>query len=127
MKSVGTRRCHGRSKVVKPTNVSNNQHIMKTLKKIPVTYEFVECIPDFDLMEPNVIYISKEHYISCHKCLCGCGNEAAMILNEGDWLDDSGWDYNINNNKITFTPSILNINCPNKYHYIITDGIANVV
>jgi len=77
-------------------------------------------------MEPNVIYISKEHHISCHKCLCGCGNEAAMILNEGDG-DNSGWNYNVNNNKITFTPSILNTHCPNRYHYIITDGIANVV
>lgn len=100
---------------------------MKTIKKIPIKHEFVKYIPDFDNMEYGVVYIAKEYFIAIHKCLCGCGVEAAMILNE-DKDDSTGWNYSINNqDKITFTPSVLNTHCPNKYHYIITDGIANVV
>lgn len=99
---------------------------MKTLKKIPVELVLVKYIPVE--MEKNTIYLSEEFQISIHKCLCGCGSDAALILNDIDDKDGIGWNYTINDDwKITFTPSILNLHCPNKYHYIITNGIANVV
>ena len=105
---------------------------MKTLKKIPVELVLVKYIPVE--MEKNTIYLSEEFQISIHKCLCGCGVESTMSLNDMSdpkgiyWQNGSGWNYVISDDeKITFTPSILNNHCPNKYHYIITNGIANVV
>jgi hypothetical protein len=100
---------------------------MKTKLKIPVEVVNVHYIPEFNLMEENVIYVSKEYSLAMHKCLCGCGEIAATPINE-DVNDTSGWDVTIDsNNKITFKPSILNTNCPNRYHYVITNGIANIL
>ena len=97
---------------------------MKTLQKIPVKFICVEFIPRE--LEENVIYISERYKIAVHKCLCGCEQIAAMPLNELGETD--GWDYVITEQgHITFTPSILNTHCPNRYHYIITNGIANIV
>lgn len=105
---------------------------MKTIKKIPVELVLVKYIPD--IMEENTIYLSETFSISIHKCLCGCGTDTVLILNDMSdpksiyWKNDLGWNYIItNDNKITFTPSILNQHCPNRYHYVITNGIANVI
>lgn len=97
---------------------------MKTLKKIPVTLVRVEYIPRE--YEDNTVYLSEKYKIAVHKCLCGCENLAATPLNEPG--DTDGWDYSIDENeRLTLSPSILNTHCPNRYHYIITKGIANVV
>ena len=97
---------------------------MKTLRKIPVTLVQVEYIPKE--LEDNTIYLSAEYSIAVHKCLCGCGELAAMPLNIKGETD--GWNYSIDaQERVTFTPSVLNTHCPNRYHYIITNGIANVV
>lgn len=92
---------------------------MKTIKKIEITPIFVEDYIPTDLKQ-NCIYISRRYKTSVHLCLCGCGNISVTPLNK------DGWNLIEFNDKITFTPSILNTNCPNKYHYIITNNIANI-
>lgn len=91
---------------------------MKTLQKIVLTTKYVEFVPN-DL-EQNVLYISKEFETIVHLCLCGCGNLSVTPINE------RGWKLIESNNKVSLTPSILNTACPNRYHYIITNNIANV-
>ena len=95
---------------------------MKTLRKVEVIPVFVEFIPE-ELVQDK-IYISKEYGTAIHLCLCGCGEKAVMNL-KPVWND--GWTLIENNDKISFTPSVLNNNCPNRYHYIITNNVANVV
>jgi len=91
---------------------------MKTIKKIKVTPEYVEFIPNE--LKQDVIYISEKYKTSTHLCLCGCGNLSVTPI------DETGWVLSVLATKITMTPSVLNNNCPNKYHYIITNGVANV-
>jgi len=96
---------------------------MKTLKKITVRPVVVEYIPDPENMVQDEIYISVKYKTAVHLCLCGCGN-----LSVTHFMDDSGWRVILRaNTGLTITPSILNTNCPNRYHYIITDNIASVV
>jgi len=91
---------------------------MKTLRKVQIVPIWCETIPE--TLKQDLIYISKKYSTSVHLCLCGCGNLSVTPLNKDGWtlieMDD----------KISFTPSILNNNCPNRYHYIITNNIANV-
>jgi hypothetical protein len=95
---------------------------MKTLKKIEIKPVFVEFIPE--KLIQNEIYISKEYGTAVHLCLCGCGEKAVMPLNP---KFSSSWNLMEKDGKVSFSPSILNTNCPNRYHYIITENIANVV
>ena len=92
---------------------------MKTLKKINLNIEHVEFIPE-ELKE-NTIYISNQYKTSVHLCLCGCGNKSVIPM-YNNW-----WTFIENEKGLSITPSILNTNCPNKYHYIITNSIANIV
>jgi hypothetical protein len=92
---------------------------MKTIKKVEVTPIWVELIPEN--IEEGKLYISIEYKTAIHKCLCGCGNLSVTPLSRGQWfLTDI-------ENKVTLTPSILNTNCPNRSHYILTKNIANFV
>lgn len=91
---------------------------MKTIRKIEIVPMFVEFIPEE--LEENIIYISKEYKTAVHLCLCGCGNKSVTPLNK------NGWNLEENGCKVSLTPSILNNNCPNNYHYIITNNVANV-
>ena len=91
---------------------------MKTIRKIEIVPMFVEFIPEE--LEENIIYISKEYKTCVHLCLCGCGNKSVTPLNK------NGWNLDENGSKVSLTPSILNNNCPNNYHYIITNNVANV-
>ena len=94
---------------------------MKTLKKISIIVKHVYFIPDE--LEQDVIYISNRFQTSMHICLCGCGNKAVTPFG----LKKKGWTITENEKGVTFKPSILNTNCPDRYHYIITNGVANVV
>lgn len=91
---------------------------MKTLKKIEIVPVYLEFIPE--TLKQDLVYISKEYQVSVHLCLCGCGNKAVVPFGK------NGWNLIENEGKISFTPSILNTNCPNKYHYILTNNVANV-
>jgi Family of unknown function (DUF6527) len=93
---------------------------MKTIKKVEITTEYVEFIPNE--LEDNKIYISEKYKVSVHGCLCGCGNITALPLSSNGWNLIKEKD-----NKISFTPSIGNYNFPCKSHYIITNNIANSV
>lgn len=101
---------------------------MKTLKKITVKPVTVDEIPEKQDMVQDEIYISLKYRTAVHLCLCGCGN-----LSVTHFMDESGWKITLRAGNgqieggITFSPSILNTNCPNRYHYIITDNVANVV
>jgi hypothetical protein len=96
---------------------------MKTIKKVTITPQYVDTIPDFGTMEQDVLYISLQHKTALHLCLCGCGQETVTPLNE-----THGWLL-INNadNKISLTPSIGNYQFECKSHYIITNNVANFV
>jgi hypothetical protein len=102
---------------------------MKTLKKVPVQFEFTEgdhYITPFEEMKDNVIYVSMEYGVSIHKCLCGCGEKTVLTINKDG--DSDGWSLiDCGNEKYSFTPSIGNFQLPCKSHYIITKNIANFV
>ena len=95
---------------------------MKTIKKVKVTVEYVDTVPDH--MIQDIIYVSYKYKSAMHLCLCGCHHKAVTPFNA---KFGSNWTITIVDDKVTFTPSILNTNCPNNCHYVITDGIANIL
>jgi hypothetical protein len=95
---------------------------MKTIKKVKIETVFCIFIPKIEEMEQGVVYVTNTYKTSSHLCLCGCGNLSVTPLNTDGWTMKEKVD-----GTITLTPSILNNNCPNKSHYIITDNIANFV
>lgn len=95
---------------------------MRTLKKVTIKPVTVDYIPDKKDMIQDEIYISVKYKTAVHLCLCGCGN-----LSVTPFMDSDDWRVNLNNKGLTIIPSILNLNCPNRYHYIIMDNVANVV
>jgi hypothetical protein len=119
---------------------------MKTLKKVIIEPVFLNdyMIP-FEEMEDGKIYISEKYHTSVHKCLCGCGTQTVLPLNNGK--ETFGWNLiKENDGSISFTPSILNpqivrkkvYNVENTYpwsyvdtypshHYIITKNVANFI
>lgn len=99
---------------------------MKTLKKVEITFEYVEFIPDE--RKENVIYISEKYGTTVHNCLCGCGEKTIMPIDNIINGHDYGWKLiKESNGKISFTPSVGNYQIPCKSHYIITNNIANFV
>lgn len=94
---------------------------MKTLKKVPVELielKYGETVPD--LMEFGKLYYSKQYKGMNHLCVCGCGQKIFIPIRDGEWSIFP------NNGKVTITPSLHHrIGC--KSHYIITNGIANIV
>lgn len=91
---------------------------MKTIKKVP--FELVEVVFIPENMERNKIYYSKDYSVSNHLCPCGCGSQTPLPIKEGEWA------LSITSGKVTIIPSIQHrFNC--KSHYIITDGVANIV
>ena len=108
---------------------------MKTIKKVPIEPVFIEKIPELKDMEDGKIYINLKYKFSNHKCLCGCGEEVEMPLSNinidrvmNEYENKSwGWNIEVRNGKITFSPSIDNYDFSCKSHYIITDNVANFV
>lgn len=106
---------------------------MRTLKKVPVTVEFITNFDDFVAgeVENDTLYVSKESMKIAHNCLCGCGGFVCIPLqrieDNGEILteNNNGWNLKVKDCKATVTPSILNRPCEG--HYIITNGIANLV
>lgn len=94
---------------------------MKTIKQVSISIESVEIVPEE--LSDNTAYISEKYKTIVHKCLCGCGNLSITPIGHLE----PRWEFNANNEKLTMTPSILNNNCPERSHYIITNGVANFV
>lgn len=93
---------------------------MKTLKKVPLELIRVFYIPEYNLMEPGKIYYSEEYKTTNHLCPCGCGQQTPIPVKEGEW------NLTIKDERVTLSPSILHrLGC--KTHYIITNGVANIV
>lgn len=92
---------------------------MKTLKKVSLELVEVEFIPE--ILEEGKFYYSKKYNASNHLCPCGCGDKTYLPIKENEWtlsIDDK--------KRISITPSILRrLGCQS--HYIITNGIANLV
>lgn len=99
---------------------------MKTIEKIELRHVYVENIPEKDLMEERVLYISHEYNVAIHKCLCGCGNLSVTPFEVGE-APNRWWGLIESEKGVTLKPSILNTNCPQRYHYIVTNNVANVV
>jgi len=93
---------------------------MKTIKKVQLKLNECKYIPFLDDMEENTMYYSKEFQVASHKCFCGKNHECVTPIMDNMWSIEI-----INSDKFTMKPSILNNPC--KCHYIITNGIANVV
>lgn len=93
---------------------------MKTIKTVEVKPEFVHYVPDRSAMQEGIIYISRDFKTAIHLCLCGCGNQSVTPLT-------AAWQLYEENGKVSLVPSILNKNCPNFSHYIITKNKANFV
>jgi hypothetical protein len=91
---------------------------MKTLKK--VSYELVEVLFIPENMESGLIYYSLEYNCSNHLCPCGCGSQTPLPIKDGEWTLD------VRNGKTTITPSIQH-RFNFKSHYVITNGVANVL
>lgn len=95
---------------------------MKNIKQVSV--ELVEIngfCPEKSKMEFGKLYYTPQYNGLNHLCLCGCGEECYLPLNESNWklIIES-------NQKPTIIPSILQrFDC--KSHYIITNGKANFV
>ena len=94
---------------------------MRTLRKVDVELEMLdegEYVPA--KMEFGKIYYSPDLMGANHLCLCGCGHQCYLPIKEGEW------NITVNDNKMSVTPSILQLfECGS--HYIITNNIANFV
>ena len=93
---------------------------MKTLRKEPVKIEYVESLPAQSKMQKNIIYVCENNNHATHLCL-GCFERPVTVpMNE-----PNGWQFKIENDIISVVGSFLNHPC--ECHYIITNGVANLV
>jgi hypothetical protein len=91
---------------------------MKTLKKVILELVYTEHIPE--VMEEGKFYYSEEFDISNHLCVCGCKHQVPLPIKKGEW------NLSLQSHTFSITPSIKQrFEC--KSHYIITNGIANIV
>lgn len=77
--------------------------------------EFVDAVPDAELMEDGVLYVSMVYATAIHKCACGCGLETVTPFSP------VGWSLTFNGEGIWLTPSIGNWGLDCKSHYWIRD------
>jgi hypothetical protein len=93
---------------------------MKTLKKVPLKLVEVEFMPMIEEMKFGIVYYSQKFQIQNHLCVCGCGQITPFQICEGEW------SLNIDNNKFTITPSVLQRGgC--KTHYVISNSVAYII
>ena len=93
---------------------------MRTIKKVPITPIKVTLMPNE--MQQGNLYISQEYQVSCHLCLCGCGQNVVLPL-----AGKNKWTLIETDKGVSFTPSVGNFQIPCKSHYIITNNVANFV
>ena len=74
---------------------------------------FVDVVPDADLMEHDVLYVSMTYATAIHKCACGCGRETVTPLSPDEW------SLTYNGETISLSPSIGNWAMECRSHYWI--------
>ena len=93
---------------------------MRTIKKVSYELVEVEFIPPFEEMKAGILYYSPTYKTVNHLCPCGCGEQTPIHIKQGEFTIE------INAGKATITPSLFRrMGC--KSHYIITNGVANIV
>lgn len=99
---------------------------MQTLKQVIIEPIYIDgFMPHVLEMDDHKIYISEEYETSNHKCLCGCGQQTILPINNGK--STFGWNLiKEDTGKISFTPSIQNPP-PCNAHYVITKNVANIL
>jgi hypothetical protein len=83
-----------------------------------VQHQFVEYVPEFDLVEEGVLYISIPFATAVHRCMCGCGMEVVTPLSPKDW------QIAFNGKAVTLSPSIGNSKFKCRSHYWIKKGLV---
>lgn len=79
-----------------------------------ISVRHVRSIPD--VLEPGVLYVSKEFETAHHLCACGCGARVRTPLGKTDWqLRES-------RKGASLWPSIGNWQKGCQSHYVIRDG-----
>lgn len=81
------------------------------MKRIGLTHEFVEYIPEF--LEEGRVYVSIPFATSVHQCFCGCGHEVVTPLSPTDWR------MTFDGKTISLYPSIGSWGLPCRSHYWI--------
>jgi len=79
-----------------------------------VNHKFVDFIPE--KLEDGILYVSVNHCVAVHKCVCGCGNEVVTPIAL------SGWRLLFDGETISLSPSIGNWNFECRSHYWIRNN-----
>jgi hypothetical protein len=79
-----------------------------------IRLENVQYMPK--VLEPGVLYVSKEFSTAAHLCACGCGNKIRTPLGPTEWSVQA------TSAGPTMHPSIGNWQQPCKSHYVIWNG-----
>ena len=85
---------------------------------VEITPVFVHYMPDIELMQERMVYISREYKTCIHLCLCGCKEQTVTPLGN-NW-----WTLTENDGKISLCPSIGNFQFSCKSHYYITNNVG---
>jgi len=83
-----------------------------------VHHQFVEYVPEFELVEEGILYISIPFATAVHRCMCGCGMEVVTPLSPKDW------QLTYNGKVVTLSPSIGNWKFKCRSHYWIKKGMV---
>lgn len=86
----------------------------------------LEFMPPHEELEADTIYISLRFGCSIHKCPCGCGEHSTLSIKTAEGIESpdgsvkwsDGWDMKIENNLVSFSPSILNLFACNSHYFI---------
>ena len=89
---------------------------MATNPTVLIRPAFVDVVPEVDLMEHGVVYVSMAYATAIHKCACGCGQQAVTPLSPEEW------SLTYNGEAISLRPSIGNWGMACKSHYWIRDN-----
>ena len=96
---------------------------MKTLPRLKeVIPRLVDEVPAREELELGVVYLAPQYGTAVFLCPCGCGQETAISINDEIWGKDvPHWDYKFENDKVSFSPSILQRTLC-KSHFFITNN-----
>ncbi len=88
------------------------------MRPLKFKHRFVDVIPQYALMDDNVLYISIPCNVAVHKCACGCGQEVVTTISP------SRWQLTYDGKTVTMTPSIGNWYFPCRSHYFIRKDLV---